>query len=76
MTIQINNYQELLEFIKRDNINSKEATEVVCKALNVFSSFEMRKEDLIKVTEYFIETFCFDKNAERPLFLEQKENQV
>jgi hypothetical protein len=74
MTIQINNYIELLEFIKRENINPIQATEIVCKALKVIVLFEMTKEELIKATEYHINTFCQNTFSERPLFLHQKEN--
>ncbi len=67
MEIQINNYAELLEFIKRENINSKQATEIVCKALNVWSE-EIPKDELIKETEFFINKYC-GKNMRLPLFL-------
>ena len=43
MTVQINNYNELLEFIKREDTNTKQATEIVCKALTVVSLFEITK---------------------------------
>ena len=71
MEIQINNYTELLEFIKRDDINPKQATEIVCKALKVISLFDMTKEEVIKVTVYYINTFCQNNNSERPIFLNQ-----
>ena len=71
MTFQINNYSELLEFIKRDDINSKQATEIVCKALNVISVFEMTKDEVITTTEYFINKFCINHTCERPIFLGQ-----
>ena len=72
MNIQINNYAELLEFIKRKDINSKQATEIVCKALKVISIFEMQKDEVIKATEYHIKTFCQNNNSERPIFLNQR----
>ena len=71
MNIQINNYAELLEFIKRKDINSKQTTEIVCKALKVISLFEMQKDEVIKATEYHIKTFCQNNNSERPIFLGQ-----
>lgn len=58
MEFQINNYKELLDFIKRKNINSKQATEIVCKALKVIVVFELTKDEVIKATEYYIKTFC------------------
>jgi hypothetical protein len=70
MEIQINNYTELLEFIKRDDINPKEATEIVCKALKVISLFEMTKDEVIIATDYYINTFC-QTAGERPIFLNQ-----
>ena len=72
MTIQINNYTELLDFIKRDDINPKQATEIVCKALKVISLFEMTKDEVIKATEYHINTFCQNTTSERPIFLNQR----
>jgi hypothetical protein len=71
MEIQINNYAELLEFIKRDDINPKQATEIVCKALKVISLFEMTKDEVIIATEYYIDTFC-QTAGERPIFLNQR----
>ena len=71
MEFQINNYNELLAFIKREDINPKQATEIVCKALNVISLFEMTKDEVITTTEYFINKFCINYKGERPLFLGQ-----
>jgi hypothetical protein len=71
MTIQINNYDELLEFIKREDIEPKEATSIVCKALKIVSLFEMTKEELIIATAYYIKNFCQNEKQERPLFLNQ-----
>jgi hypothetical protein len=75
MNITINNYNDLLKFIKREDVNSKQATEVVCKALNVLCIFEKSKDEVIKATEYYINRFCKNGNSQRPLFLEQKEDQ-
>ncbi len=74
MEIQINNTAELLEFIKREDISSTQAFEVVCKFLNVVGiSFEYSKDDIIKQTEYYITKFCQNNTGERPLFLQQKQ---
>lgn len=70
MNIQINNYNELLEFIKRKNINSKQALEIVCKALTVVSIDEMTKDEIITATEFYINTYC-QKPGERPIFLNE-----
>jgi Golgi nucleoside diphosphatase len=76
MEFQINNYNELLDFIKRDNINAKQATEIVCEALNVISLFDdFTKVEVIETTEYFINKFCINYTGERPIFLGQKENE-
>jgi hypothetical protein len=69
--ITINNFNDLLDFIKRKDVNSIQATEIVCKALNVISIFEQSKEDLIKQTEFFINTYCQNNNSERPIFLDK-----
>jgi hypothetical protein len=72
MTIQINNTTELLEFIKREDVTVKQATEIVCKALRVVCLFEMTKDKLIKDTEYHINKFCQINIEKRPVFLGQK----
>jgi hypothetical protein len=71
MEIQINNYDELLEFIKLEEITAKQGTELVCKALKVISLFDMTKEELYMATEYCIDTFYRNNNSERPIFLNQ-----
>ena len=73
MQITINNHSELLDFIKREDINSKQATEIVCKALKVSVVFEISKEELINQTEYYINKFCQGDILKRPIFLGQKE---
>ena len=73
MEVTINNNNELLAFIKRGDVNSKQATKIVCKALNVVCIFEKSKDEVITATEYFINKFCINYPGERPLFLEQKE---
>jgi len=71
MEYQINNTDDLLVFIKLDDITADQATEIVCKALNVVSIFSKTKEELIAVTEYHIQRFCKNEVSERPFFLEQ-----
>lgn len=70
--MEINNYNDLLEFIKRDDVTTKQATEVVCKALKVLIIFEITKEELIKCTENYITQWSMYE-GERPIFLEQTE---
>ena len=75
MEVTINNFNELLDFIKKDEVNSKQATAIVCKALNVLCIFEMTKDEVITATEYFINKFCRNYTGERPIFLGQKESE-
>lgn len=70
--IEINNTDELLTFIKRDDVTAKQGLEVVCKTLKVLAFFEMTKTELIDATEYCVNTFYKDGNSERPIFLCQK----
>lgn len=72
MKIQINNYNELLEFIKREDINTNQATEIVCLTLNVLCPLLLSKEKLIETTEYYINNFCQNNNSNRPTFLQQR----
>jgi hypothetical protein len=76
MTIQINNTTELLEFIKREDITVRQATEIVCKALRVVCFFEMTKDKLIKDTEYHINKYCINNSGERPIFLGQLDLEI
>jgi hypothetical protein len=69
--ITINNTDQLLAFIKRDDVTVKQATEVVCKVLKVIAIFEMNKEVLIQKTEDHINTFCNRGQIEHPIFLGQ-----
>jgi len=71
MTIQINNYTELLEFIKRKEITAEQATEIVCKALNLVCIFEKSKDEVIKDTEYHIKNFCQNGSVCHPIILGQ-----
>ena len=66
----INNTDELLEFIKQDEVCVSDATNIVRKALNVLVIAKNTKEQLIEETKYYIENYCQDNETERPLFLE------
>jgi hypothetical protein len=73
MKIEINNYDDLLEFVKRQDISVNDATEIVCKVLKVVSLFELTRKELIIATHYYINNFS--KNNElihKPLFLNQR----
>ena len=69
--ITITTPAELLDFIKRDDVTPKQATEIVCKVLRVVCIFEITKDKLIKNTEYHINKYCINYSGERPIFLGQ-----
>tara|TARA_R110000803_G_C11987103_1_gene321476 strand:- start:4656 stop:4916 length:261 start_codon:yes stop_codon:yes gene_type:complete len=70
--ITINTHQELLAFIKRDEVTNKQATEVVCKCLHVFNFFEKTKEEVIRDTEHLIQVWIIEHPEwERPFCLGQ-----
>jgi hypothetical protein len=71
--IRINNYDELLQFIKKETTTAKQVSEVVTKALKVVIVFEHSKDDLIKMTEAYIQTWIYNNSMEfeKPIFLEQ-----
>jgi hypothetical protein len=71
MEVAINNFKELLGFIKKDEVNSKQASEIVCKALNIYAISDLSKNEVIEQTEFFIITYCQNNNAERPIFLDK-----
>lgn len=70
--VQINNVDELLQFIKRDEVTGKQALQIVCKALKVVSIFEITKQELIKITEFHVNKFYKSIIVVKPLFLEQR----
>lgn len=74
--ITINSTDELLEFIKRDEVTAIQGTEIVCKALRVISIFELTKEDLIEQTEYCINKFFQNDSIGNPIFLGQLDLEV
>ena len=67
--IIIGSNNELLEFIKQEDITIEEALEVVSKFLNVICIDLKIKKELIESTEYYINKFCQNHLAEKPLFL-------
>jgi hypothetical protein len=69
MRIELKNYADLLEFIKRNDVTVKQASEVICKTLTVIILFKMGKADLIQETERYINTYCKSGYFETPIFL-------
>jgi len=68
--ITINNEAELLEFIKREYVTSDQASKVVTTFLNVKVCFKCSKEEIIKSTEHYVNTFAGVDG--KPIFLFQK----
>jgi hypothetical protein len=70
MQYLISNTDELMDFIKREDITTDQALEIVCRALNVLSCEKYTKDKLIEVTETFIENYCKNGEKDKPIFLE------
>ena len=74
MEVEINNYDDLLRFIERDDVPVEFCAEVVQKFLKVLIIFQTSKPDLIQATKSHIEKFgSIPAHWEQPLFLNQKE---
>ena len=69
--IEIKNTEELLDFIKKDQVSVSDATNIVRETLNVTIIRDYTKEQLIEETKYYIENYCQDNETERPLFLDK-----
>lgn len=71
--IRINNYDELIQFIKKKDTTAEQVAEVLTRALKVVIIFEHSKDELIKMTEAYIQTWIHEnpKKFEKPIFLEQ-----
>ena len=69
--IEIKNTEDLLDFIKKDDVCVSDATNIVREALNVTIIRDNTKEQLIEETRYYIENYCQDSETQRPLFLEK-----
>lgn len=69
MRIELKNYADLLEFIKREDVSLTQASQVVCKTLTVIILFQMSKVELIQETERHINTYCKNGHFETPIFL-------
>ena len=72
MNIQINNIDELLEFIKRPDVSKVDAMQIFKKTLNVIIIFESELDDkqkFINDAEKFIDEYCRNPDGVIPLFL-------
>ena len=70
MEIVLNSYDDLLDFIKRDEVPMEAAAEIVRKFLNVIILYNYNKENLIKATEVYIVSIRNSKSWEQPIFLD------
>lgn len=70
MEIVLNSYDDLLDFIKRDEVPAEAAAEIVKKFLNVIILYNYNKENLIKATEVYIVSIRNSKSWEQPIFLD------
>ena len=70
MTFEINTNDDLLTFIKREDVTSDQASKVVATFLNVKVCFKCSKEEIIKATEHYVKTFA--GVDDKPIFLFQK----
>lgn len=66
--LQINSYEDLIQFIERKDVSFKDAEIVVCKCLNVISLTFDTKTSLIESTKEHIKTYCYS-NKVKPIFL-------
>ena len=72
----IRNEADLIEFIERKEVTNEFAHELVTKVLKVIVIFLFEtKEELIQATKDYIERWCYDGDAERPIFLQQKKDE-
>ena len=69
MKIEIKTFDDLLNFIKLDEVTKEQASETIGKVLSVLMFEYEDKSKLIRDTENFIETYCRNNSNERPIFL-------
>lgn len=67
--IQISTYNDLLDFIQRDNINSKQAIELISKSIGVFAYVQDEKIEIIRQLKKYWITFGKLPINKRPIFL-------
>jgi len=76
MTFEISTSDDLLTFIKREDVSVKQGISVVKAFFSVIVLVELDKEQLIKETEYHIATYCNNNVKERPIFFGQMDIDV
>lgn len=67
-SIEIKKTSDLLGFLKRDEVTVSVASRVIQEALKVSIISDYTKDQLIFETEDYINNYCQNSSAERPLF--------
>lgn len=78
MEIQINTYDDLLQFIDRDDITAKQCLEVSCsflKVIDITFDDELNIENVRSDVKAYVKNWCHEGTFERPIFLFQTEDE-
>ena len=67
MRIEINNFEQLIEFIEGHNLSETQRNELVRQSLDVIVLFPLTKQELVLELKTF--WGLYSNNQERPLFL-------
>ena len=67
MRIEINNFEQLIEFIEGHNLSETQRNELVRQSLDVIVLFPLTKQELVSELKTF--WGLYSNNQERPLFL-------
>jgi hypothetical protein len=69
----INTTEDLMTFIKREDVTAPQAIKVICSVLKLINLSEKSKSEVIELTQYFIDNF-FSKGCDgNPIFFENLE---
>jgi hypothetical protein len=71
--MEINNFEELLTFLKRKEITSQHINEILIKSIGIYCYAEDDKEEIIRQLQEYWVKFGHLPISRRPLFLNQKE---
>jgi hypothetical protein len=74
MEIEINNIDDLLDFILQTKLNEKEVNEVINNTLKVIVFGEYEKKELAKLVKEFYNKYS--SLEERPLFLDLPNDEI
>ena len=68
--IELNSYDDLIDFISRPDVPADFGAHVVQKYLGVIILFDKNKSDLIDATKIFVISLGKNKTFEKPIFLD------